>query len=382
MRSQQIIEKMDQDRLSRLTNSLFQSVNGKLAGWDCTAIGPGNGNFVTGGVYRISGIMEAEDGTQRSWSFVLKVVNADPKRNDPAHYNYWRREIMAYDSGYLQSLPAILRVPTCYAIEEQDDGSVWMWLEDVGQESRRWEKRDYEHAADKLGEFQAGYLVGQPLPDLQWINRQWMRSWLRECYVFRYVPDDRQKELFLADSRVAAILDKFNRLEKSADDWLTALERLPRTFAHQDFYEQNMILQPNGPSEGPLILFDWQFASISGIGEDLGRFLGLAISRGQVPVEAFDTYRELLFSSYLQGMRRAGWEGDESLPRFGYLAAFALRSIWEVPKMLQQLEQEPDSPKTKKMMLIAERQMEAMAEVEHLLLNVRRLIQSPAFEVW
>lgn len=46
----------------------------------------------TGGVYRISGTTEIDNGAQQSWSFILKVINPDPLRVDPAHYNYWRRD--------------------------------------------------------------------------------------------------------------------------------------------------------------------------------------------------------------------------------------------------------------------------------------------------
>lgn len=132
----------------------------------------------------------------------------------------------------------------------------------------------------------------------------------------------------------------------------------------------NIMLNSVQQQEGKLTLIDWQFTSISGIGEDLGRFLGLSISRGQVPIEHFKMYLELFFTSYLKGMRKTGWDGDEDLPRFGFLAAFALRSIWEVPKMLKKLEQNPESLESKKLLLITELQMEISKEVERLRVNL------------
>lgn len=309
------------------------------------------------------------EGLSQSWSFILKIVNADPNRDDPSHYNYWRREIMAYDSGYLQDLPAGITVPKCLAIDEKDDGSVWLWLEDFRHEPRRWEWSDYAYAAEKLGEFNAAYLLGTPLPEYPWVNRHWMRSWIKECFQYRYEPDVTSRELLQSHERVSAIIRQFRALEGAIFDWVTALEQLPKTFAHQDYYEANIILNADLQQEGKLSLIDWQFASISGVGEDLGRFLGLAVSRGQIPMEPFDEFREHLLSAYLQGMKRAGWLGDVNLPRFGCLAAFAMRSIWEVPKLLKTLSQDPDSAESLQLMLIAERQMEAAKEAARLRRN-------------
>ncbi|MDF2644744.1 MAG: hypothetical protein K0Q73_549 [Paenibacillus sp.] len=41
---------------------------------------------------------------------------------------------------------------------------IWLWLEEIAYEPRSWEWNDYAYAAEKLGEFQASYLLGNPLP--------------------------------------------------------------------------------------------------------------------------------------------------------------------------------------------------------------------------
>lgn len=86
-------------------------------------------------------------------------------REDPAHYNYWRREILAYSSGLLNNLPQNIFTPKCFAIDEKDNGSVWLWIEDIEQDQRQWEWVDYGFVTEKLGEFQAAYLLGKPFPD-------------------------------------------------------------------------------------------------------------------------------------------------------------------------------------------------------------------------
>jgi hypothetical protein len=362
-----ISEKIDEEKLRILSNHLLQTDAGFIVEWCCISMGSANRNFVTGGVYRVSGKTDAGAGLSRSWSIILKVVKADPLRDDPTHYNYWRREIMAYESGVLHELPENIVTPICYAIDKKDDGSVWLWLEDLAHDTRPWEWNDYAYVVGKLGEFHAAYLLGKPLPNFDWVNKHWMRSWIKECYQYRHVPDANNIGYLLSQKRAASILDRFTLFESSIDGCLEALEQLPKTLAHQDFYEQNILLDSGRQEDGKLALIDWQFMSISGIGEDLGRFLGLSVSRGQVPIEQFAMYQELFMSSYLNGLSHAGWHGDENLPRFGCLAAFALRSIWEVPKLLKKLEQNPESSECLQLLLITEKQMEAAAEVVRLL---------------
>lgn len=361
-----VSSQISETRLEAIAKKILQTDEGFLSQWDCEPIGPKNRNFVTDGVYRVSG-KHVVGGAVHAWTAILKVVLADPNRDDPAHYNYWRREVLAYESGLLNSLTAGFRTPECYSIDEQDDGSVWLWLEDMPHESKRWEREEYAFAAAKLGEFHAAYLLGQPLPDFSWINRRWMRSWIHECKKYRQVHQESMvQHTCVSCNGVAYVIDRFAVLETLIPEWLAVLERLPRAFSHQDYYESNILLTPDGLHEGNLALIDWQFASISGVGEDLGRFFGLSVSRGQVPPESCRNDLELFISSYISGLKGAGWLGDEALPRFGCLAAFALRAVWEVPKLLKKLEQDPKSPESRKLMRIAEMQMEAAEEAEAL----------------
>lgn len=366
MNIQRISEQLDKKWLRQLSNTFLSFESGFITDWSCQAIGQANKNFVTDGVYRIAGTSENSDGEHHSWSFILKVVIPDPLRDHPAHYNYWRRESLVYESGLLDHVPSTLLTPKCYSVDKKENGSIWLWLEDLKHEERPWEKKDYAFATEKLGGIQAAYLLGKPLPEFNWINRQWMRSWLHECEKYRYDPDHDIRRILLSDKRVAAIWDQYHQFEHWINDWLYALEQLPRTFSHQDFYEQNIILNTAHQRDGKLALIDWQFASISGIGEDLGRFLGLGLSRGQIPVDRFEVYRELFISSYIIGLRKYGWQGEEELVRFGFLAAFSLRSVWEIPKMLKKLAQNPESSESKKWMIIAELQMGTAIEVERM----------------
>ncbi|GBF75084.1 aminoglycoside phosphotransferase [Paenibacillus sp. 598K] len=359
-------EQIDKRQLTSVTHDLLGTNRGMITEWCCRSIGPSDKNFVTGGVYRIAGRSDIGEEEIRPWSIIIKIVKADALRDDPSHYNYWKREILAYDSGFLHHLPAEITVPRCLAIDNKPDDTVWLWLEDIQTDAQEWQWEDYAYAAEKLGQFQAAYLLGAPLPRFPWVNQQWMRSWINECYRYRDAPDAGTSRQLVSGMKFVDLATRFDRLEGRVEDWLAALERLPRTLAHQDYYESNLLITLNRQQERKLVIIDWQFLSISGIGEDLGRFFGLALSRGNVPLEHYQKVQELFFSSYIKGLRHTGWLGDERLARFGFLASFALRSIWEVPKLQQKLAQDAGAPETLKLAVITEKQMEAAEEAEEL----------------
>lgn len=316
-------------------------------------------------------------GNQGDCSAIVKIVRPDPARNDPSHYNYWRREALAYQSEVLRNMPTAIHAPTCYEIEEKPDGSIWLWLEHVQAGPQCWQEAEFAFAAYKLGQFQARYLQDEPLPNPSWLNRAWLQSWVHECRKYQPWPERQIVRMSVTDSRIARIAERFDEVYPQFDKWIEAVNRLPRVFAHQDYYENNLFIAPDQKGESEkLIVIDWQFASISGIGEDLGRFYGLSISRGSVPIERFHAYRQLLWESYLRGMYKADWNGDERLVRLGFLISSAIRSVWEVPKLMEKAAQRelvhesgyvPENPAIERLIRVCEVHMEMAEEAQQLL---------------
>jgi len=58
----------------------------------------------TSSLYRFSGEGRDRDTTIH-WSLVLKVMRASPGREDPHHWNYWKREFLAYGLNLAMLLP-------------------------------------------------------------------------------------------------------------------------------------------------------------------------------------------------------------------------------------------------------------------------------------
>jgi len=79
---------------------------------------------------RVSGWALDDDNAPVRWSSVLKLFQPSA-RTRTGELTSPPREILAYRSSLLDGLPGHLRAPRLLGIDEGDDGTFWLWLEDV-----------------------------------------------------------------------------------------------------------------------------------------------------------------------------------------------------------------------------------------------------------
>ncbi|MDH6368659.1 tRNA A-37 threonylcarbamoyl transferase component Bud32 [Paenibacillus sp. PastF-3] len=315
--------KMDQLNIS--VQQIFGEQEVEIVNFTCEDLDYKTPNFTTAGIFHLQGIALINH-EQLPWSIILKIIKSDSaEKEDPAHHNYWRREALVFESKILDELPGSIQAPKCYLVEEQVDGTVWLWMERIEGEFAHT-KEQFDIIAERLGRFNGAYLSGKNTPNDQWICRSWLRSWTTSSIMYAPNPEEYIHHLYRDNDQ--SLWAWFQGFMKRIDNNLNALHRLPRVLAHQDLSQMNMLLTQTGE----LVLIDWQFMSLSGLGEDLGKMFGVNMSLGVIPIDRYEEFKESLFHSYIKGLKASGWQGDESLARYGYCLSTALRSVWEVPQ--------------------------------------------------
>ena len=146
-----------------------------------TPLRHGLGNAATGGIWRLRGT---------AGSAILKVARlpatADPARafptsGEPDHWNYWRREALAYETGLAATAYAAggIATPALLEANVRPDGGVELWLVDVGGTAGwDWPVPRLARFAYELGAAQARW-AGR-VPDLPWLSRRWLAQYLAE----------------------------------------------------------------------------------------------------------------------------------------------------------------------------------------------------------
>lgn len=336
-----------------------------------------NVNFTTYGIYRFHGTANV-DHQLIAWSIILKIIKPDSEeKNETSHHNYWKREALVHDAGVLSNVPKVISVPKCYLIEEKTDGTVWIWLEEIRADNDRpFSEDEWAFIARQVGFFNGSYISNIPFPTEPWICRQWLRSWVISCKKYALDPFQCYEQIKNEIEAIDSIWDRFTRFNMNMEKYISTLNLLPRVLAHQDLSKGNMYIS-NTSHGRRLTLIDWQFMSLSGVGEDLGKLFGVAMSQNNIPRDDSRTYKDVLFQNYLEGLIHAGWEGDDLIPRYGFCVSVAARSVWEIPKLLGIL---VDS-KGNKLNLTQENEIEKLVDIVNIHMDcadeAEMLIQGP-----
>jgi hypothetical protein len=257
-------------------------------------------------------------GEGEAWTAILKVV---PPKATPEE----RREVRVYRSGLLDALPAGLRAPRCYWVQERADGSAFLWLEDVLPPApERWGVARLALAARHLGRWNGGYLVGAPFPARPYLSKRWLDGWIEAnaAAIARLAEWKRQAPVLRAYSPAVSerILDLWGR----RGPLLEALARLPATLCHFDAHPGNLIMARREAHE-ETVLLDWQFLGPGPLGADAAPLLGAPLTEGLLPAGEAPALARAVFDGYLAGLQEAGWHRSAPLARAGYVGVAGLR---------------------------------------------------------
>jgi phosphotransferase family enzyme len=308
----------------------------RTGAYEWTALPHNEQNAAAGGIFRVRGGTAA--GTA---SRILKVARpptppqadsrpslAWPTSAAPDHFNYWRREVEAYQSGFAQLAfgDAGIRSPHLLSVETRQDGCVELWLEDVAGSG------GFDLSAGRLGRF--GYELGAaqarwvgrvpPRTELPWLSRRWLAQYLSHGPNAGVQIDDVDWEHPVARVWPAATRRSLRKLWQARSQVLSAAQAFPRTLCHLDLWPANLIEDAHGAS----VLIDWAFVGEGAIGEDPANLIIDSMTDGLMDIAQLPHLVDAVTSGYLEGLADGGWGGGADEARTAIATCAVAKYSW------------------------------------------------------
>jgi hypothetical protein len=294
------------------------------------------GNAATDGIFRVSGGASAE-------SRVLKIArpptlppeagsraatSAWQTSSAPDHFNYWRREVEAYESGFADAAfaDAGIRPPRLLSVDTRDDGCIELWLEDVAGPS------GFDLSPERLGRF--GYELGAgqtrwvgrvpPPAELPWLSRRWLAQYLHNGPGANVRIDDAAWDAPAATVWSVETRRALRSLWESRFRVLAAAEAFPRTLCHLDVWPANLIEDAAGAS----VLIDWAFVGEGSVGEDPANLIIDSVTDGLMDIALLPAVADAVTTSYIKGLADGGWRGSADEARAAIAVCAVAKYSW------------------------------------------------------
>jgi hypothetical protein len=277
------------------------------------------------------------DDVERDWSLILKVWVRDPKSDVTTQWDHWKREFLAYSSGILAELPGI-SAPRLFDAVDEDDAA-YVWLEDIAPDGEaRWATDRYVLAALHLGRFNGAYLADRPIPDAPFLTRTYLRSWTNWISGSDSVrSSEAWSHPLVAEAIPAPPIERLERLHSMVPLLFDRLEKLPQTFSHLDAWRANLIAARAPNNEDRMVAIDWSFVGTAPPGQEVAILVGGSHLWLDAEPDDLATMSERAFAAYVEGLREAGWRGDDRVVRFAYAASAALYMVPPLPFWLARI---------------------------------------------
>jgi hypothetical protein len=288
----------------------------------------GLANAATAGIWRVRG---------PAGSAILKAARrpagdgparAFPTSDEPGHWNYWRREALAYQTGLAATAYADsgIAAPELLEAATRADGGIDLWVSDVaGAAGWDWPVPRLGRFAYELGVSQARW-AGR-VPGLPWLSRRWLAQYLAEGPPrVTQVTDADWDHPVLAAAWPAGLRQRLRRLHADHDRLLAHAAGAERTLCHLDVWPANLI-----DSGGTSVLLDWSFTGDGAVGEDISNLIIDSCADGLMDIALLPEIAASATDGYLRGLRDGGWTGSADAVLATIAACGAAKYSWLAP---------------------------------------------------
>jgi len=232
-------------------------------------------------------------------SAVLKLLRLGAGSNvnwaaspEPGHPRWWRRELFALQDDFLDVLRPELRPPVLLHAADRPDGSLALWLEDLGPPAT-WTIEALARVAGLLGVAQRRAVSRLPAA----LPRGFLRAYL--------------------EPRISHLAEPFASQRETI---LSRLDALPQTLSHFDFHPANIF-----PAEQITAVIDWAYCGCGPVGADAGVLAADALADEVIPADQAPRLVNAIWEAYRDGL------ADEALADAAaevYGLGTALRYAW------------------------------------------------------
>jgi hypothetical protein len=217
----------------------------------------------------------------------------------------WRTEPLAYRSDLGDRLPAGLTMPRALAVDDLDDASSAVWLEEVPVVERVWDRDRFARAAFLLGRLAASPAVAE--------RRNVGESdfhvgvYLEGRLSMQVLPVLRDDGVWQHPLVAAAFDDGLRERLRSAADlapaYVAELSAMPYVTAHGDACPNNLLARAG---DDGFVLIDYGFWGPNPIGFDLGQLLVGEVQVGRRSAADLAELDDLCLAAYVEGLRAEG----------------------------------------------------------------------------
>ena len=311
---------IDATTLTVLVRQVLKRPTARVVDWQSNKL---YGGGLTTKIMRFSGNAQDEN-TTRPWSLILKIIRPADEGDEPTSLRYWKREALAFQTGLLDDLPGNIRAPRCYAVIERPEHEVWLWMEEVVDETKgAWSLEQYGLVAQHVGEFNGFFFENNSKVSHPWMIKNQLRAWLgKEPPI---IPPEILSHPLVNRLYPPDIYEWMQNVWAEHIHWLDILERQPKTLSHLDVFRRNAFIRRDSQNHLQTVLIDWAFIGSAALGEEIAALVSGSINFLEFDSRQIQSLDQIVYDGYLEGLQSTGWRGNPRAVRFAYAVGSILK---------------------------------------------------------